>query len=101
MIANAEKKVVRCAIYTRKSNEDGLEQAFNSLHAQRAMCESYIASYASEGWTVVRANYSDAGITGGDGAPRPAEASDRHRRRARGCRGHLPAGQGRGHCVTS
>jgi site-specific DNA recombinase len=65
MIATTDKKVVRCAIYTRKSNEDGLEQAFNSLHAQRAMCESYIASFASEGWTALATEYSDAGITGG------------------------------------
>ena len=66
MIATAEKKkVVRCAIYVRKSNEDGLEQAFNSLHAQRAMCESYIASFASEGWTALPTEYTDAGITGG------------------------------------
>lgn len=65
MIATAEKKVVRCAIYTRKSNEDGLEQAYNSLHAQRAMCESYIASFASEGWTALATEYTDAGITGG------------------------------------
>lgn len=65
MIATNEKKVVRCAIYTRKSNEDGLEQAFNSLHAQRAMCESYIASFASEGWTALATEYTDAGITGG------------------------------------
>lgn len=66
MIATREKdKVVRCAIYTRKSNEDGLEQTFNSLHAQRAMCESYIASFASEGWTALPTNYSDGGISGG------------------------------------
>jgi DNA invertase Pin-like site-specific DNA recombinase len=65
MIATKEKKVVRCAIYTRKSNEDGLEQAYNSLHAQRAMCESYIASFASEGWTALATDYSDGGISGG------------------------------------
>jgi len=65
MIAATETKAVRCAIYTRKSNEDGLEQTFNSLHAQRAMCESYIASFASEGWTALPTDYTDAGITGG------------------------------------
>jgi len=65
MIATQEKKLVRCAIYTRKSNEDGLEQAYNSLHAQRAMCESYIASFASEGWTALVTDYSDGGISGG------------------------------------
>jgi len=65
MIATAEKRMIRCAIYTRKSNEDGLDQAFNSLHAQRAMCESYVASFASEGWAALSTDYSDAGITGG------------------------------------
>ena len=65
MIATMEKKIIRCAIYTRKSNEDGLDQAFNSLHAQRAMCESYVASFASEGWTALPTDYNDAGITGG------------------------------------
>jgi len=57
MIAAAEKRIIRCAIYTRKSNEDGLDQAFNSLHAQRAMCESYVASFASEGWVALPTDY--------------------------------------------
>ena len=48
------KRKIRCAIYTRKSHEDGLEQEFNSLHAQREACESYIASQRSEGWVLVR-----------------------------------------------
>ena len=42
--------VRRCAIYTRKSSEEGLEQSFNSLHAQREACEAYIKSQAHEGW---------------------------------------------------
>jgi DNA invertase Pin-like site-specific DNA recombinase len=63
--ASRSASIVRCAIYTRKSNEDGLDQAFNSLHAQRAMCESYIASFTSEGWVALPTDYSDAGITGG------------------------------------
>jgi DNA invertase Pin-like site-specific DNA recombinase len=56
---------LRCAVYTRKSSEEGLEQEFNSLHAQREACESYIASQRSEGWVVVRDQYDDGGISGG------------------------------------
>ena len=56
---------LRCAIYTRKSSEEGLEQEFNSLHAQREACESYIASQRSEGWVLVRDQYDDGGISGG------------------------------------
>ncbi len=55
----------RCAIYTRKSSEEGLEQEFNSLHAQREACEAYIASQRSEGWVLVRDQYDDGGISGG------------------------------------
>lgn len=56
---------LRCAVYTRKSSEDGLEQEFNSLHAQREACEAYIASQRSEGWVLVRDQYDDGGISGG------------------------------------
>ncbi|MBO6885176.1 MAG: recombinase family protein [Marivita sp.] len=56
---------LRCAIYTRKSSEEGLEQEFNSLHAQREACEAYIASQKSEGWALVREQYDDGGISGG------------------------------------
>ena len=56
---------LRCAVYTRKSSEEGLEQEFNSLHAQREACESYIASQRSEGWVMVRDQYDDGGISGG------------------------------------
>ena len=56
---------LRCAIYTRKSSEEGLEQEFNSLHAQREACEAYITSQRSEGWVVVRDQYDDGGISGG------------------------------------
>lgn len=56
---------LRCAIYTRKSSEEGLEQDFNSLHAQREACEAYIASQKSEGWALVRDQYNDGGISGG------------------------------------
>ena len=56
---------LRCAIYTRKSSEEGLEQEFNSLDAQREACAAYIASQRSEGWAQVRDQYDDGGISGG------------------------------------
>lgn len=56
---------MRCAVYTRKSSEEGLEQEFNSLHAQREACEAYIASQRSEGWVALREHYDDGGISGG------------------------------------
>jgi site-specific DNA recombinase len=55
---------VRCAIYTRKSSEEGLEQEFNSLQAQREACEAFIASQRHEGWVCVRAGYDDGGFSG-------------------------------------
>ncbi len=55
----------RCAIYTRKSSEDGLEQDFNSLDAQREACEAYIASQKHEGWEALADRYDDGGISGG------------------------------------
>ena len=55
---------VRCAVYTRKSSEDGLEQDFNSLHAQREACEAYIKSQRHEGWVVLPGQYDDGGISG-------------------------------------
>src|SRR5271154_1158154 len=54
----------RCAIYTRKSSEEGLEQEFNSLHAQREACEAYIKSQASEGWRLLKTAYDDGGLSG-------------------------------------
>ncbi len=56
--------LVRCAVYTRKSSEEGLEQDFNSLHAQREACEAYIKSQKHEGWVVLPAQYDDGGISG-------------------------------------
>jgi len=56
---------LRCAVYTRKSSEEGLEQEFNSLHAQREACEAYISSQRSEGWVLVRDQYDDGGVSGG------------------------------------
>ncbi len=58
-------KKVRCAIYTRKSSEEGLEQDFNSLHAQREACAAYVMSQASEGWHLLPDEYDDGGISGG------------------------------------
>jgi site-specific DNA recombinase len=57
------KPKVRCAVYTRKSSEEGLEQEFNSLHAQRAAGEAYIASQSAEGWLLVPDRYDDGGIS--------------------------------------
>src|SRR5467141_5102077 len=54
----------RCAVYTRKSSEEGLEQEFNSLHAQREACEAFIKSQAGEGWRLVRTHYDDGGLSG-------------------------------------
>jgi site-specific DNA recombinase len=59
-------KRVRCAIYTRKSTEDGLEQEFNSLDAQREACEAYILSQKHEGWELVPTTYDDGGFSGGN-----------------------------------
>ena len=58
-------KTVRCAIYTRKSSDEGLEQSFNSLDAQREACAAYILSQASEGWSALPEIYDDAGLSGG------------------------------------
>lgn len=58
-------KKVRCAIYTRKSSEEGLDQDFNSLHAQREACAAYVLSQASEGWSLLPAEYNDGGLSGG------------------------------------
>ena len=56
---------LRCAIYTRKSSEEGLEQEFNSLDAQRDACTAYIASQRSEGWIALAGQYDDGGVSGG------------------------------------
>lgn len=55
---------LRCAVYTRKSSEEGLEQEFNSLDAQREACEAYIASQKAEGWLLVPDRYDDGGVSG-------------------------------------
>ncbi len=56
---------VRCAAYTRKSTDEGLDQDFNSLVAQREACEAFILSQKSEGWVLVPDSYDDGGISGG------------------------------------
>src|SRR3954464_10804274 len=56
---------LRCAVYTRKSSEEGLEMEFNSLDAQRESCEAYIASQKAEGWLLVPDRYDDGGFSGG------------------------------------
>ena len=61
----AAKKPQRCAIYTRVSTDNGLEQEFNSLHAQREAAQAYIKSQAHEGWKLIRDHYDDGGFSGG------------------------------------
>jgi site-specific DNA recombinase len=70
-MTNPQKPVVRCAIYTRKSSEEGLEQSFNSLDAQREACEAFILSQRHEGWRGLPTPYDDGGYSGGD-MERPA-----------------------------
>src|ERR1700676_1071961 len=67
--------VRRCAVYTRKSSEEGLEQDFNSLQAQREACEAFIKSQAGEGWRLVKTAYDDAGLSGGTMATSAASPS--------------------------
>src|ERR1700757_4337170 len=62
---HAKPMLRRCAIYTRKSSEEGLEQNFNSLQAQREACEAFIKSQAAEGWRLVKTAYDDGGLSGG------------------------------------
>ena len=62
-VTNASR--IRCAIYTRKSSEEGLEQGFNSLDAQREACAAYVASQRHEDWRLVREHYDDGGVSGG------------------------------------
>ena len=64
-IAARPNRRLRCAIYTRKSTEEGLDMEFNTLDAQREACEAYIASQRSEGWVATRDRYDDGGFSGG------------------------------------
>ena len=68
---SGEGKIVRCAIYTRKSTEEGLQQEFNSLDAQREASEAFVASQKHEGWKVITEHFDDGGFTGGN-MDRPA-----------------------------
>ena len=61
----AAVRKLRCAAYTRKSSEEGLDMEFNSLDAQRESCEAYITSQRAEGWVLVRDRYDDGGVSGG------------------------------------
>ncbi|WP_372624679.1 recombinase family protein [Falsiroseomonas sp.] len=61
----AKVRKLRCAVYTRKSTDEGLDKEFNALEAQRAACEAYIASQRSEGWVLVHDRYDDGGVSGG------------------------------------
>ena len=63
-MAQSDSAPKRCAIYTRKSSEEGLEQNFNSLHAQRQACEAFVRSQAGEGWRLVKTAYDDGGFSG-------------------------------------
>src|SRR5260370_1322848 len=60
----AKAPVRRCAVYTRKSSEEGLEQDFNSLHAQREAGEAFIRSQRGEGWRLIETAYDDGGLSG-------------------------------------
>jgi hypothetical protein len=70
-MSSDQKHIMRCAIYTRKSSEEGLEQSFNSLDAQREACEAFILSQKQEGWRAVASRYDDGGYSGGN-MERPA-----------------------------
>ena len=70
-MSTEHKPAVRCAIYTRKSSEEGLEQSFNSLDAQREACQAFILSQRQEGWRALPTRYDDGGYSGGN-LERPA-----------------------------
>ena len=65
-VSRADTSRKRCALYTRKSSEEGLEQEFNSLHAQREACEAFVRSQRHEGWVGLAAAYDDGGFSGGN-----------------------------------
>ena len=64
--------LLRCAVYSRTSSEEGLNQAFNSLHAQREACEAYILSQAGEGWRLAAETFEDGGCSGASPTARPS-----------------------------
>ena len=63
-MASDRKVMIRCGIYTRKSSEEGLQQSFNSLDAQREACCAYVTSQRHEGWRLVETHYDDGGYSG-------------------------------------
>ncbi len=63
-MARSDGAPKRCAIYTRKSSEEGLDQNFNSLHAQRQACEAFVKSQVGEGWRLIKTAYDDGGFSG-------------------------------------
>ena len=67
----ATVRKLRCAVYTRKSTDEGLDREFNTLDAQRDACEAFVASQRAEGWVLVRDRYDDGGFSGGS-LERPA-----------------------------
>ena len=79
------RKMLRCAIYTRKSTEEGLEQTFNTLDAQRDSAEAFIRSQRQEGWVVLPDKHDDGGFTGAN-MYRPGIAETAPRRARRLCR---------------
>jgi site-specific DNA recombinase len=79
-MASKQTNTIRCAVYTRKSTEHGLELEFNSLDAQREACEAYIKSQAAEGWRALPDRYDDPAISGGT-LERPVFRRGRQRRR--------------------
>jgi site-specific DNA recombinase len=72
-VAQSDNLPKRCAIYSRKSSEEGLEQNFNSLHSQRQACEAFIKSQAGEGWRLVKTAYDDGGFSGATMDRRPSK----------------------------
>ena len=80
------RKAIRCAIYTRKSTEEGLEQEFNSLDAQREACAAYIPSQKHEGWTARSDRYDDGGYSGGRWTALPSASCSPTSRPARSIR---------------
>src|SRR5271155_3393352 len=95
------EQALRCAIYPRKSSEEGLEQEFNSLDAQREACEAYIVSQKHEGWTALAARYDDGAYSGGTmerpalqaPARRHSRPENRNRRRLQGRSADAVAGR--------
>ena len=77
MSKSVTRQKVRCAIYTRKSSEEGLEQEFNSLDAQHEACEAYIKSQKHEGWIIIPTLYDDPAYSGGN-MDRPAQIGRAH-----------------------